>query len=239
MHFVGVIPARINSTRIPGKPLLKIAGKSLIEWVYERACQASRLDDIIVATDDERILRTVESFNGKVVMTSPDHVSGTDRVAEVAESVQADVFVNMQGDEPLISPETIDQICMPFERDADIKVTTACFEIVDPMEMNDPHTVKVVFNKQGRALYFSRATIPHQQGVGLVYKHIGIYGYRRDCLRIFSDLSVSPLETTERLEQLRLLENDIPIHVVEVMEDSFGVNTDEDIERVRPLLENG
>lgn len=238
MHFVGVIPARFNSTRLPGKPLLEIAGKSLVQWVYERARQASRLDDIIVATDDERIFRAVEGFNGKVVMTSADHPSGTDRVAEVAQSIQADVFINIQGDEPLISPETIDSVCAPFERDADIQVTTACVEITDPEEINSPHAVKVVCNRQGWALYFSRATIPHRRGVGPVYKHLGIYGYRRDFLRMFSSLEVSPLEKIERLEQLRLLENGIPVHVVEVQQDSLGVDTDEDIERVRPLLEN-
>jgi 3-deoxy-manno-octulosonate cytidylyltransferase (CMP-KDO synthetase) len=238
MHFVGVIPARFNSTRLPGKPLLEIAGKPLIQWVHERAQQASRLDDVIVATDDERIFRAVEGFNGKAVMTSADHPSGTDRVAEVAQSLQGNVFVNIQGDEPLIPPETIDAVCDPFERDADLQVTTACVEITDPVEVNSPHVVKVVFNGQGRALYFSRASIPHRRGVGSVYKHLGIYGYRREFLRIFSSLPVSPLEKIERLEQLRLLENGIPVHVVEVQQDSLGVDTDEDIDRVRPLLEN-
>ena len=145
MHFVGVIPARFNSTRLPGKPLLEIAGKPLIQWVHERAQQASRLDDVIVATDDERIFRAVEGFNGKAVMTSADHPSGTDRVAEVAQSLQGNVFVNIQGDEPLIPPETIDAVCDPFERDADLQVTTACVEITDPVEVNSPHVVKVVF----------------------------------------------------------------------------------------------
>ena len=152
MHFVGVIPARFNSTRLPGKPLIEIAGKPLIEWVYQRARQASRLDDIIVATDDERIFQAVEGFNGKVVMTSADHASGTDRVAEVAQSVQGDVFINIQGDEPLIPPETIDQVAAPFERDADIQVTTACVEITGPVESNRPHAVKVVVNVVGKAV---------------------------------------------------------------------------------------
>ncbi|MEE2840682.1 MAG: 3-deoxy-manno-octulosonate cytidylyltransferase [Acidobacteriota bacterium] len=238
MHFVGVIPARFNSTRLPGKPLIEIAGKPMIQWVHQRARQASRLDDIIVATDDERIFRAVEGFEGKAVMTSADHPSGTDRVAEVAQSIEGDVFINIQGDEPLIPTETIDSVCAPFERDADIQVTTACVQISDPAEVNSPHAVKVVFDPQGRALYFSRATIPHRRGVGSVYKHLGIYGYRRDFLRVFSSLPVSPLEKIERLEQLRLLENGIPIHVVEVPQDSLGVDTDEDLDRVRPLLEN-
>jgi len=210
----------------------------MIQWVHQRARQASRLDDIIVATDDERIFRAVEGFEGKAVMTSADHPSGTDRVAEVAQSIEGDVFINIQGDEPLIPTETIDSVCAPFERDADIQVTTACVQISDPAEVNSPHAVKVVFDPQGRALYFSRATIPHRRGVGSVYKHLGIYGYRRDFLRVFSSLPVSPLEKIERLEQLRLLENGIPIHVVEVPQDSLGVDTDEDLDRVRPLLEN-
>ena len=210
----------------------------MIQWVHQRARQASRLDDIIVATDDERIFRAVEGFEGKAVMTSVDHPSGTDRVAEVAQSIEGDVFINIQGDEPLIPTETIDSVCAPFERDADIQVTTACVQISDPAEVNSPHAVKVVFDPQGRALYFSRATIPHRRGVGSVYKHLGIYGYRRDFLRVFSSLPVSPLEKIERLEQLRLLENGIPIHVVEVPQGSLGVDTDEDLDRVRPLLEN-
>ena len=210
----------------------------MIQWVHQRARQASRLDDIIVATDDERICRAVEGFEGKAVMTSADHPSGTDRVAEVAQSIEGDVFINIQGDEPLIPTETIDSVCAPFERDADIQVVTACVQISDPAEVNSPHAVKVVFDPQGRALYFSRATIPHRRGVGSVYKHLGIYGYRRDFLRVFSSLPVSPLEKIERLEQLRLLENGIPIHVVEVPQDSLGVDTDEDLDRVRPLLEN-
>lgn len=210
----------------------------MIQWVYQRARQASRLDDVIVATDDQRIFRAVEAFEGKAVMTSADHPSGTDRVAEVAQSIEGDVFINIQGDEPLIPTETIDSVCAPFERDADIQVTTACVQISDPVEVNSPHAVKVVFNPQGQALYFSRATIPHRRGVGAVYKHMGIYGYRREFLRIFSSLPVSPLEKIERLEQLRLLENGIPVHVVEVQQDSLGVDTDEDLDRVRPLLEN-
>ena len=238
MHFVGVIPARLNSTRLPGKPLLEIAGKPLVQWVYLRARQASRLDEVIVATDDERVFSAVEAFGGSVLMTRADHVSGTDRVAEVAQSVEADVFVNIQGDEPLISPATIDQVCTPFERDSEIQVTTARFEITDPEEIESPHVVKVVVNRQDRALYFSRAAIPYRRGHGPVYKHLGIYGYRREFLHILSELKSSTLEETERLEQLRLLENGIPVHVVEVQEDSLGVDTHEDIDRVRPLLEN-
>lgn len=239
MRFVGVIPARYNSSRIPGKPLIEIAGRPMIQWVYDRAGQASGLAEVIVATEDERVLRTVEDFGGRALMTRSDHQSGIDRVAEVAETVQGDVFVNIQGDEPLISADTIERVCSPFEGDPRVQVTTARVEITDPEEINNPHVVKVVTNDQGRALYFSRAPIPYLRNEpGSVYKHLGIYGYRREFLRMLSKLKPSKLEKVEALEQLRLLENGIPIQVVEVTKDSVGVDTLEDLERVRPLLEN-
>ncbi len=172
-------------------------------------------------------------------MTRSDHQSGIDRVAEVAETVQGDVFVNIQGDEPLISADTIERVCSPFEGDPRVQVTTARVEITDPEEINNPHVVKVVTNDQGRALYFSRAPIPYLRNEpSSVYKHLGIYGYRREFLRMLSKLKPSKLEKVEALEQLRLLENGIPIQVVEVTKDSVGVDTLEDLERVRPLLEN-
>ena len=239
MHFVGVIPARFNSSRLPGKPLIEIAGKPLIQWVYERACQASRLDEVIVAAEDERVRQRVKDFGGKVLMTASDHLSGTDRVAEVAESTPGDVFVNIQGDEPLIAPDTIDQVCAPFEGNSQLQVTTARVKITDPEEIGSPHVVKVVVDEQDWALYFSRAAIPYpQQGTGSVYKHLGIYGYRREFLHMLVQLSPSRLEEIEALEQLSLLENGIRIRVVEVYQDSLGVDTEEDLERVRPLLEN-
>ena len=211
----------------------------MIQWVYDRAGQASGLAEVIVATEDERVLRTVEDFGGRALMTRSDHQSGIDRVAEVAETVQGDVFVNIQGDEPLISADTIERVCSPFEGDPRVQVTTARVEITDPEEINNPHVVKVVTNDQGRALYFSRAPIPYLRNEpGSVYKHLGIYGYRREFLRMLSKLKPSKLEKVEALEQLRLLENGIPIQVVEVTKDSVGVDTLEDLERVRPLLEN-
>ena len=211
----------------------------MIQWVYDRAGQASGLAEVIVATEDERVLRTVEDFGGRALMTRSDHQSGIDRVAEVAETVQGDVFVNIQGDEPLISADTIERVCSPFEGDPRVQVTTARVEITDPEEINNPHVVKVVTNDQGRALYFSRAPIPYLRNEpSSVYKHLGIYGYRREFLRMLSKLKPSKLEKVEALEQLRLLENGIPIQVVEVTKDSVGVDTLEDLERVRPLLEN-
>jgi len=239
MRFVGVIPARYNSSRIPGKPLIEIAGRPMIQWVYDRASQASSLAEVLVATEDERVLRTVEDFGGRALMTRSDHLSGIDRVAEVAETIQGDVFVNIQGDEPLIAVDTIEKVCSPFEGNARVQVTTARVEITDPEEINNPHVVKVVTNEQGRALYFSRAPIPYLRNEpGSIYKHLGIYGYRREFLRMLSKLRPSKLEDIEALEQLRLLENGIPIQVVEVAQDSVGVDTLEDLDRVRPLLEN-
>jgi 3-deoxy-manno-octulosonate cytidylyltransferase (CMP-KDO synthetase) len=239
MRFVGVIPARYNSSRIPGKPLIEIAGRPMIQWVYDRASQASALAEVLVATEDERVLSAVEDFGGRALMTRSDHLSGLDRVAEVAEVVQGDVFVNIQGDEPLITADTIEKVCSPFKGKARVQVTTARVKITDPEAINDPHVVKVVTNEQGRALYFSRAPIPYVRNEpGAVYKHLGIYGYRREFLGMLAKLRPSRLEEIEALEQLRLLENGIPIEVVEVAEDSVGVDTLEDLDRVRPLLEN-
>ena len=211
----------------------------MIQWVYDRASQASSLAEVLVATEDERVLRTVEDFGGRALMTRSDHLSGLDRVAEVTEAIQGDVFVNIQGDEPLIAVDTIEKICSPFEGNARVQVTTARVEITDPEEINNPNVVKVVSNEQGRALYFSRAPIPYSRNQpGSIYKHLGIYGYRREFLGMLSKLRPSKLEEIEALEQLRLLENGIPIQVIEVAQDSVGVDTLEDLDRVRPLLEN-
>ena len=236
---MGVIPARYHSSRLPGKPLIKIAGKSLIQWVYERACQAEHLAEVLVATDDERVFKTVTDFGGKARMTRSTHLSGTDRVAEVAGGMEGDVFVNIQGDEPLIAPATIDAICVPFQEDPSLLITTARVAITDPTEEKSPHVVKVVVDRQGRALYFSRSLIPYPQSPpATFYKHLGIYGYRRDFLLTLSRLRPSPLEKIESLEQLRFLEEGVEIRVILVKEDSIGVDTAEELERVRPLLEN-
>lgn len=239
MRFIGVIPARYHSTRFPGKALIEIAGKPLIQWVYDRAIEARQLDDLLVATDDLRILRAVESFGGKAVMTRSDHPSGTDRVSEVAQTIEADVFVNIQGDQPLISPGTIERVCFPFERGIEVQVTTARVEIDSESEIQDPNVVKVVVDGEDRALYFSRSVIPYpRQGPARFFKHLGIYAYRRQFLQTLSQLEPSPLEKNECLEQLRFLENGVPIQVIEVSDDSPDVDTQEDISRVRPLLEN-
>ncbi len=211
----------------------------MIQWVYERACLAKRLNQVVVATDDRRIYETVQSFGGKVMMTSPEHRSGTDRVAEVAQSLPAEIFINIQGDEPLISPETIDQVCTPFEEDEQVQVTTARVEIADRAEIESPDVVKVVVNQEGDALYFSRHAIPFaRRQPAVFFKHLGIYGYRRQFLANLPGLRPSSLEMTESLEQLRFLENGFAIRVVTAQVDSLGVDTASDVDRVRLLLEN-
>ncbi len=239
MRFVGVVPARFASTRLPGKPLLQIAGKPLIQWVYEAASQATCLERVVVATDDERICRTVLDFGGQAIMTRSDHQSGTDRVAEIAECIDADVFVNVQGDEPLMAASTVEAVCRPFTMNPDLQISTARIRIADPEEARKPQVVKVVTDAAGRALYFSRSLIPFpRREPAIWYKHVGIYAYRRQFLLALRDLRPSPLETTECLEQLRFLENGHVIEVVEVTEDSLGIDTPEDLERVTPLLQN-
>lgn len=240
MRIVGVIPARYASKRLPGKPLLEIGGKPMVQWVYLRGLQSARLDRVLVATDDERILRSVRSWDGDAVMTSDRHRSGTERVAEVAQGLEAEVFINLQCDEPALPPATIDRVCACFDGDPGVQVATACVPIHDPEDALDPNVVKVVTDSKGRALYFSRAPIPYaREGEARHFKHLGIYGYRRRLLLNLSRLRRSPLEEIEKLEQLRFLENRIPIQVATVEEDSVGIDTREDLERVRPIFENG
>lgn len=240
MRFVGVIPARYASMRLPGKPLIEIGGKTLVQWVYLRALESTRLDRILVATDDERIFRSVRSWDGNAVMTSDRHRSGTERVAEVAQRIEADVFINLQCDEPALPPTTIDRVCACFDEGPEVQVGTACVPLHDPEEALDPNVVKVVTDSKGRALYFSRAPIPYaREGEAPFFKHLGIYGYRRRLLLNLSRLRRSPLEEIEKLEQLRFLENRIPIRVASVEEDSVGIDTRDDLERVRPFFENG
>ena len=239
MRFVAIIPARYHSSRLPAKALIRIAGRSLIEWVYRRVCQAPQLDGVWVATDDARIYDEVQRFGGEAILTRSDHLSGTDRVAEAAVQVEADVYVNVQGDEPLISLAAIEGVCAPFRIDPQAQVATAKVRIEDPEEIQSPDAVKVVTDLQGRALYFSRCSLPYRRGPSApVYKHLGIYAYRRSFLKGLHLLKPSPLERSECLEQLRFLENGIPVQVAEVAEDSPGIDTLDDLERVRPVLEN-
>lgn len=207
----------------------------MLQHVYERASLARYITSITVATDDERIFREARRFGAPVRMTRPDHRSGSDRVAEVAASVDAELVVNIQGDEPLIDPAAIDAAILPLAEEDSIRMGTLKKRIEDPGEIADPNVVKVVTDHAGNALYFSRSTIPHDGAV--LYKHVGLYVYRRDFLLGYSDLPVGPLERAERLEQLRALENGHSIRVVETDYESLGVDTPADLERVSKLFQ--
>lgn len=234
MKVLCIIPARYASTRLPGKPLREIAGKPMIVRVYERALQARFVQDVVVATDDERIRTVVEAHGGHAVMTGADHATGTDRLAEVAARMtDYDLIINVQGDEPLIEPSVIDALVEPFLADDRLAMATAKTEITDEEEQENPNNVKVITDKSGNALYFSRARIPYARVPGAkVYKHIGIYAYRRDFLLAYARMAQTPLELSESLEQLRALENGYRIRVVETDAVFIGVDTEEDLAAV-------
>ncbi len=237
MHrkILGVIPARYASTRFPGKSLAIIDSRTMLEHVYERASMARYLGPIVIATDDNRIYEAARAFGGRAKMTRDDHVSGTDRVAEIASAFDdVDLVVNIQGDEPLIDPDAIDAAILPLLEESAISMGTLKKRIEDPREIADPNVVKVVTDRFENALYFSRATIPHASPAP--FKHIGLYVYRRNFLLKYSDLPVGPLERAERLEQLRALENGFKIRVVETDYESFGVDTPADLERVQAMF---
>jgi 3-deoxy-manno-octulosonate cytidylyltransferase (CMP-KDO synthetase) len=235
---VAVIPARYQSTRLPGKALATIDGRPMIEHVYRRAAAARRVHRVLVAADDERIARVVEGFGGVVRMTKQSHESGTDRIAELIANVPCDIVVNVQGDEPLIEPAMIDEVVQPFESDSSLMMTTVRRRIEGEADLSNPHVTKVVVDNRGYALYFSRAAIPHDRDAAGVaaYKHIGLYGYRREFLLRWPRLAPTPLERAERLEQLRALEHGIRIMTVETAYDSIGVDTEDDLERVRRFV---
>ncbi|MBI3263915.1 MAG: 3-deoxy-manno-octulosonate cytidylyltransferase [Acidobacteria bacterium] len=288
------MPARFQSSRLPGKPLLDIDGRPMIEHVYRRAAAVRSVSAVIVATDDERIASAVRAFGGDARLTRADHYSATDRLAEVAERLDCELVVNVQGDEPLIDPQAIDAAITPFEADPALEMSTLCRAIDDPAELADPHVVKVVMDRQGFALYFSRAPIPfdrrtvfpdgpanrgrqgssgprpaeagvpapqatavakamavrrsfarrrkagagrHQWRSALpAFKHLGLYVYRRSVLLALARLQPTPLEVAESLEQLRALEHGYRIRVVETTAESIGVDTPEDLERVRRIV---
>jgi len=245
MKTLGIIPARYGSTRFPGKPLALIAGKPLIQHVVERCQKAKSLSEVIIATDDTRIWEVAQDFC-RVEMTSPDHPSGTDRIAEVVQREDCEAAVNIQGDEPLMDPHVIDAVGTAL---ANAPMSTAATLIRNTAEYDNPHVVKVVVNSVGRALYFSRRTIPYvrdaaggsvagQLAAFPFLKHLGIYGYRRETLLRLVKFPVSPLEQAEKLEQLRALENGIEIAVVRVNYDSVGVDVPADVARVERLLLN-
>lgn len=241
MSFCVVIPARYGATRLPGKPLLDIGGKPMLQHTYERAL-ASDADRVIIATDDARIQEAAEAFGATVCMTKSTHVSGTDRIQEVSGLLnmdEGDLVVNVQADEPLIPPNVINQVARNLELDSEVGIATLCETITDKDEICDSNCVKVVIDHQGHALYFSRATIPFQGSASAknCYRHIGIYAYRVAVLNRFVEWPVCELEVTEKLEQLRALYNGIGIHVAVSAESiPAGVDTERDLEQVRAYL---
>lgn len=241
MKVVGIIPGRYESTRLPAKLLADICGKPMIQRTYEGASKAKLLSDLIVAADDQRIIDAVRSFGGKAVMTSGLHRSGTERCAEVAASLDCDIVVNIQGDEPLIEAEAVDRAAQLLVEDAVPEMATLASETKSEEELFDRAVVKVVFDRRGYALYFSRAAIPHSKTGALkegiaYYRHIGIYAYRRDFLLRYVSLPRSPLEVAEELEQLRALDNGYRIKVGVVQHFSLNVDTLEHLEKVRKLV---
>ena len=238
--ILGVIPARFSSTRFPGKVLAQIAGKTMLQHVYERASLSTYLSSILIATDDDRVYSAAKNFGARVRMTRSDHFSGTDRVAEAASAVDAEIVVNIQGDEPLIDPAAIDAAILPMVHLPELLMGTLKKRIEDAREIADPNVVKVVTDRAGDAVYFSRCPIPFEREKSVstpYFKHIGLYVYQRDFLLGYSALPVGPLETAERLEQLRALENGFRIRVVETEYESLGVDTPEDLARVSRLFD--
>lgn len=236
VRTLGVIPARLASTRLPRKVLREIAGRPMLAWVYDAARACPQLDDLLIATDSEEVEALCKQHNMPVVMTSPDLPSGSDRVHAVAQTHPADIYVNIQGDEPLLRPEHLTALLAPFASSA-ADVTTLKVRCAPPNIAN-PNAVKVVTAIDGRALYFSRSTVPYDRdGIGPpVWKHLGIYAYRAAALNQFHALAPSFLELTERLEQLRFLENNISVYVAETDFDTIGVDTEEDLKRVEEIL---
>ncbi len=241
---IAIIPARYHSNRFEGKPLALIDGKPMIRHVVERARRVELLSRVVVATDDERIAAAVNSFGGEVVMTRPDHCSGTDRLAEAAGQIDIsghDIIVNIQGDQPLFPAEVVEQVVGPMLEDPDLPMSTLVYKIVRPEEIDDPNHVKTVFDRNGNALYFSRASIPFQRNPDeparpTYYKHLGFYAYRKGFLLTFVGLPEGEWERFEKLEQLRALEYGYRIRVVLTEHDSIEVDTPEDLARVEQLL---
>lgn len=235
-----IIPARYGSSRLEGKPLLKVAGKSVIQWVYEKAKASKYADMIIVATDDERIYNEVKSFGGEVEMTSVDHKCGSDRIMElVSRHPEIAYICNLQGDEPLIKPESIDEVIKNVKEDEQADISTLIRVLTDDEEINNPNLVKCVIDKNNFALYFSRSKIPFERNTGIAkfYGHLGIYGYKRAALEAMTTLEQTPLEKTESLEQLRALENGMKIKTSIVDFVPVGIDTREDLEKVKQIIE--
>ncbi|MEG0068341.1 3-deoxy-manno-octulosonate cytidylyltransferase [Cetobacterium sp.] len=235
MKFLGVIPARYESTRLPKKPLKDICGYPMIEWVYKRALK-SNLDKVIVATDSQEVYDAVKEFGGEVILTSKNHINGTSRIAEVCQKItDYDVIINIQGDEPLIEPEMINSLIDSFKQEEDLKMSTLKHKLIKKEDIENPNFVKVVTDKKDYAIYFSRSIIPYprNENLDIYYKHVGIYGYKRDFVLEYSNLESTPLENSESLEQLRVLENGYKIKVLETKFEVIGVDTQDELEKVR------
>lgn len=242
MKAIGVIPARLGSTRLAGKVLRKIAGRPMVQHVWERARQAKSLSKLIVACDDPQVEACVREFGGTAMMTRRDHPNGTSRISEVAQRERADVFVNIQGDEPMIHPSNIDRIVDAFEKESAIKVATVACRSTDRSDYENPNVVKAVCAANGDSLYFSRSPIPCFRDPGAVpfsfLKHLGLYGYRRDFLLEFVTWDPGVLEEREKLEQLRILERGFTLRVIETPYDSWSVDTAEDLDGVESRMKN-
>ncbi|MFC6644515.1 3-deoxy-manno-octulosonate cytidylyltransferase [Granulicella cerasi] len=237
MTVLGVIPARLASTRLPRKVLREIAGQPLLHWVYQAARRCPEFTDVVIAVDSPEVAALCESRGWPFRMTSPELPSGTDRLHAIAQELPADIYVNVQGDEPLLRPDHISALLAPFAQ-SHVDVTTLKV-LCTPENIANPNAVKVVTARDGRALYFSRAAIPFDRdATGSVpyFKHLGLYAYRAAALKAFASLAPSPLELTERLEQLRLLENGLALYVSETAHDTVGVDTEDDLRRVESLL---
>lgn len=239
MIAVGVIPARYGSTRLPGKPLADLGGKPVVQHVYERALEATSLHHVIVATDDQRIADAVAAFGGRAVMTSKDHPNGSSRAAEATAQIDAEIVVNIQGDEPFLDSTMIDEVVAALQADPDVPSATLCCRI-PPDRYDDPNVVKTVRDRNGFALYFSRSVIPYPRHAEFqeVYEHIGIYGYRSSFLPVLVELPETPLAQTESLEQLTVLEHGYRMKVVEtsVAYDALSIDTEEDLTAARRIL---
>jgi 3-deoxy-manno-octulosonate cytidylyltransferase (CMP-KDO synthetase) len=242
LKITAIIPCRYDSKRFEGKPLALILGKPMIQWVYERAKQASGLADVVVATDDERIYACVEGFGGRALMTASTHQSGSDRAAEAAEALglrDEDIVINIQGDQPAFDARCLSEVVSPLADDSELVMSTLIYRITDPAKIRDPNCVKCVFDRQNFALYFSRAPLPFgRDGAvpGDIFKHLGIYAYRKHFLQRFASLPQGRLEAVEKLEQLRALEHGYRIKVVETRFDSKGVDKPEDIQKLEGVL---
>ncbi|RPJ04774.1 MAG: 3-deoxy-manno-octulosonate cytidylyltransferase [Deltaproteobacteria bacterium] len=255
MKVIAIIPARYGSTRFEGKPLADILGKPMIQWVYDGVRQSRLIEKVIVATDDQRIAETVEQFGGYAVMTSASHATGSDRVAEVARKLKAEIIINVQGDEPLLRGSVIDKAIRPLLKDPSIPLSTLMTRIEGVKDWINPNVVKVVADQRGFALYFSRSPIPFPRGLNVekllasssrgenllphrVFKHIGVYAYRREFLLRYSKMKHTPLEKLEKLEQLRALENGFSIKLTSVDYEPLSVDTPEDLRAVVAYLSN-